>query len=365
MRSAVLGCEAALSIPPYSLGRDEKEAFLNSALVQLTVHHRDNCPEYQRILSATNVSAEHLTDYRSIPFLPVRLFKEYALRSTSPEAVIKTMTSSGTTGQRVSKIYLDRETAALQTKVLTKIVNSQLGKSRYPMIVVDCPAAVSGRSAFSARGAGIVGFSIFGRDKIFALDEQMKLDIPAIESFMEKHRGSPLLLFGFTSIVWQHFLLALEQSGSRLDLATSVLIHGGGWKKLTDGAVSRDTFKSRLRDACGIGSVHDYYGMVEQTGSIYMECARGHLHASIFSDIIIRRHGDFSVADHGERGVIQSVSVLPKSYPGHSLLTEDEGTLLGEDDCLCGRLGKYFTVHGRIPRAEIRGCSDTYTARHV
>ena len=54
------------------------------------------------------------------------------------------------------------------------------------------------------------------------------------------------------------------------------------------------------------------------------------------------------------------VSVLPGSYPGHSLLTEDEGVILGEDDCPCGRKGKYFHILGRLKNAEIRGCSDTY-----
>ncbi|MDP7040605.1 MAG: acyl-protein synthetase, partial [Myxococcota bacterium] len=53
-------------------------------------------------------------------------------------------------------------------------------------------------------------------------------------------------------------------------------------------------------------------------------------------------------------------SLLPWSYPGHILLTEDEGEILGEDDCPCGRLGKYFKIHGRIAEAEIRGCSDTH-----
>ena len=62
----------------------------------------------------------------------------------------------------------------------------------------------------------------------------------------------------------------------------------------------------------------------------------------------------------GEQGIVQVLSPLPGSYPGHSLLTEDTGVLLGEDDCPCGRLGKYFSIIGRIPRAEIRGCSDTY-----
>ena len=76
--------------------------------------------------------------------------------------------------------------------------------------------------------------------------------------------------------------------------------------------------------------------------------------------VIIRDPQDLTVCGPGKRGIIQVLSVLPRSYPGHSLLTEDEGTILGEDDCPCGRKGKYFKVHGRIKHAEIRGCSDTY-----
>ena len=60
---------------------------------------------------------------------------------------------------------------------------------------------------------------------------------------------------------------------------------------------------------------------------------------------------------------MEVVSVLPESYPGHVLLTEDEGVLLGEDDCPCGLKGKYFKILGRIKNAEIRGCSDTYAAK--
>ena len=102
--------------------------------------------------------------------------------------------------------------------------------------------------------------------------------------------------------------------------------------------------------------------MVEQTGCIYLECAEGHLHASTYADVVVRRPLDFSAADFGERGIIEVVSLLPKSYPGHALLTEDEGVLLGEDDCPCGRKGKYFQVLGRLKQAELRGCSDTYAA---
>ena len=95
-----------------------------------------------------------------------------------------------------------------------------------------------------------------------------------------------------------------------------------------------------------------------------MECAYGHLHASIFSDVVTRRPIDFSECTIGESGIIQVVSAIPESYPGHSLLTEDAGVILGEDDCPCGRKGKYFKIHGRLKDAEIRGCSDTYAEKY-
>ena len=61
--------------------------------------------------------------------------------------------------------------------------------------------------------------------------------------------------------------------------------------------------------------------------------------------------------------MIQTVSMLPTSYPGHSLLTEDLGVIERIDQAGlpgCGRLGKAFRILGRVPRAELRGCSDTH-----
>jgi len=219
---------------------------------------------------------------------------------------------------------------------------------------------VKNRALFSARGAGILGFSLFGRDRFYALDDRMRLDTEGLARFLARHEGETIFLFGFTYIVWLHFYAELLRLGLKPDLSRGVLVHGGGWKKLSDRAVSRERFREALREACGITRVYDYYGMAEQTGSIYMECGHGHLHAPVWADVIVRRPGDFSVADTGEAGLIEVLSVLPRSYPGHALLTEDEGRVLGEDDCPCGRKGKYFEVLGRVRRAETRGCSDTY-----
>ena len=348
---------------PFSLGKQEKSSQLIAGLSDLTRHHYESCEPYRNILNALEFDIGQVSSCADIPFLPVRLFKELDLLSVPRDEVVKTMTSSGTTGQAVSKIYLDRETSANQMKVLSKIVSSFIGGQRMPMLILDTPSVLKDRTMFSARGAGILGFSLFASDKAFALDDNMELDHTAIVCFLEKHRGKNILLFGFTFMVWQHFYKELLKCEATYDLSLGVLIHGGGWKKLVNEAISSTDFRKCLHEVCGITRIHDYYGMVEQTGSIYMECEEGHLHASIFSDVLVRRPLDFSPAPFGERGIVEVVSLLPSSYPGHALLTEDEGVVLGEDDCPCRRLGKYFRIFGRLKNAEIRGCSDTYASQ--
>lgn len=349
-----------LELPVYELEKHEKQPLLTSYLKELTAYHQEHCTAYDRLLRAIGYREQDVSTAADIPFVPVRVFKDMELCSADKDAVFKVMTSSGTTGQAVSKIYLDRETSANQQKTLAKIVSANIGKERLPMLIIDTPSVVKNRAMFSARGAGILGFSMFGSKRKYALNDDMELDIEGIEAFLKENQGRKIFLFGFTFMIWQYFYKPIIEKGIKLDISNGVMIHGGGWKKLMDEAVSPLEFHKCMEQAAGIKSVHDYYGMVEQTGCIYMECEYGHLHASSFSDIIIRRSKDFSECGCGEEGLIEVLSMLPESYPGHAILTEDRGVILGEDDCPCGRKGKYFKVLGRIKNAEIRGCSDTF-----
>jgi len=347
-----------MTTPPFSLSKKEKSILFKEALSSLTNHHYQNCTEYKSILDVLKYNRGISYSCNQFPFLPIRLFKDYKLSSIDDEKIFKTMNSSGTSGQGVSKIFLDKENAFSQTKVLTKIVSTVLGNKRLPMLIIDSKSVIKDRNIFTARGAGIIGFSIFGKDVTYALDDNMDLDIEKIDDFTQRHKNEKIFIFGFTFIIWKYFIKYIHDNNLKLPRLDGVLIHGGGWKKLADEVVDNIQFKKSVYDTCGVKNVINYYGMVEQTGSIFLECSEGYLHSSIFSDIIIRRN-DFSVCDFNEIGLVQLISLLPKSYPGHNIISEDLGEIIGVDDCKCGWMGKYFIIHGRAEKAEIRGCSDT------
>jgi hypothetical protein len=188
----------------------------------------------------------------------------------------------------------------------------------------------------------------------------MTLDIEELKNFLSEYGGGPFLVFGFTFMVWQY--LYRQISGLDIDLSNGILIHSGGWKKLEAEAVDNDEFKKRLRDATGLNRIYSFYGMVEQVGSVFLEGEDGQLYAPNFADVVIRDPDTWQEVPVGESGVIQVLSALPLSYPGHSLLTEDLGVVHGVDGSPSGRKGTRFGVLGRVPKAELRGCSDTYAA---
>lgn len=338
-----------------------------SGLLDLTKHHIDNCKEYKSICLQIKRFSElsQISKIENIPFLPAALFKKVKLRSVPENDIYKTLYSSGTSSQIPSMIPLDKKTALAQTKALASIVQSFTGKKRLPMIIVDTPSTVKNTQMFSARATGITGFSIFGRDHFYLLDDSFNIKFEEFKDFLKKHnsennsRQNAILFFGFTSLVWKHIVKALLETGYNANIKNGILIHGGGWKKMQEQSVGRDEFKQSVKKALGNVEVYNYYGMVEQVGSIFMECEYGHLHTPDFADVIVRNPSNFEILPHNHKGLLQVLSLLPTSYPGHSILTEDLGTILGEDDCKCSRKGKYFLVHSRLPAAELRGCSDT------
>ena len=347
-----------LNINPYSLKKKDKlKKFLNY-INKLTLHHYKNCEIYKKIIKNLKFKIKKKNKLENFPMLPVRIFKKYDLQSVPRNKVIKKLVSSGTSEQNLSKIYLDKENARNQTIVLKKITETILGSQRLPMLIIDRDPKILDRSVFNAQLTAIYGFSIFGKDYCYLLNEEGNIDYKKLNEFLKKYSHGNFFIFGFTSLVFENLIQKLSTKLICSNFQNGILLHGGGWKKLDKLKIDNDNFRKKLFSKIKLKKIHNYYGLVEQTGSIFIESNEcGFFHTSVYSDILIRNN-NFEIVQKGKKGLIQLFSLLPTSYPGHNILTEDIGEIVGEDNCKCGKQGKYFRVHGRAKEAEIRGCSD-------
>jgi phenylacetate-coenzyme A ligase PaaK-like adenylate-forming protein len=342
----------------FSMNRKIKKNWFFEIQKKLSIFHYNNCDEYKKLTNNIFNSIKKAKEIENLPFIHTSLFKNFNLTSVKKNKNQNIFSSSGTTGTKKSLINIDRKTSILQSKTLKKIFFEFINNDNIEHIFfVDSPSVLRGSLQFTARGAAIKGFFQLAKKYSFILNENNELNIESLENFIKKNPNKPFIIFGFTSFIWNFFIKKIQDKNLNIDAKNGILIHGGGWKKMQDKSITKKILYKSITKNLNLKNIHDYYGMVEQTGSIFLECEKNFFHSSIFSDVIIRNES-LEIAKKNSVGLMQVLSLLPLSYPGHNLLTEDLGILKGEDDCKCGRLGKYFEIIGRVPGTDVRGCSD-------
>jgi len=344
-------------IGPYEINSKQKKIFFQKEINLLTKHHYSNSSQYKNLLNSFKYNLSNMK-LENFPFLPTQIFKELDLFSVDKKDILKKIMSSGTSGSSPSKIYLDRENARNQIFVLAKIMSTILGKSRLPMLIVDSNLKNSNRESFNARVAAINGFSTFGKNHTYLLNQDETINFDLLRKFMKEFGDKPFFIFGFTSYIFKS-LIEQFPNDNQFNFTNGVLLHGGGWKKMEEKKIDSKLFKNLLKKKLKLKNIYNYYGLIEQTGSIFLECPKcSCFRTTAFSDILIRdKH--FNVVPDGTKGLIQLFSILPTSYPGHVVLTEDVGTIIDDKKCSCSKSGKRFKVLGRSKKSEVRGCSDT------
>lgn len=303
--------------------------------------------------------AESIAD---LPYLPVSMFKrEVPLSLVPPDRVLRTLMSSATTGQSPSRITLDRPTAQRMNRGAVAILRDYIGSERRPYLVVDSASTNASAADLGARAAAIRALSSFATSITYALQgDALSVDQETISAFSQNNSDTPVIIYGFTSILWANLVRPLQMSGRRLNLREAVVLHSGGWKKLQAEAVGKEEFNVALAEVLGCQQdrIIDYYGMVENLGIVYPDCSAGNKHAPAFGSVIVRDPLTLQPLSAGATGLVQVGSVLPTSFPGHLLLTDDLATVVVDDGCACGRPGIAFRFMGRVPKAEIRGCGN-------
>jgi hypothetical protein len=350
---------------PYSAPPEERSLALLEMLkdeLEYTCERSSALRNYVRHWPVDVRLAQRIAD---LPYLPVRLLKaQPPLSLVEPGEIKRTLMSSATTGQLPSRVVLDSATARRMTKGIIVIVSDFIGSSRRPYLVVDVPGSVRGRAELGARGAAIQSLQPFASSATYCLNQsshgELTLDLEKVLEFADNHRESPILVYGFTYILWNHLVKPLIAKDIRVDMPRVRILHSGGWKRLQDESVDKRTFNEGLARVfgCRTDDVIDFYGLIENVGIIYPDCPAGNKHVPAFGDVIVRNPLTLEPVEIGEQGLVQVCSVLPTSFPGHLLLTEDMAEVVADDGCPCGRRGLCFHFVGRVEKAEIRGCGN-------
>ena len=140
---------------PFSLKKKKKKLF---KLPKNFSSSFQKCSAYKKIIDNKNI--KKFLSLNDLPYLSVNLFKQTNLSSIRDDQKFKTLTSSGTSGQK-SQIVLDKNTA-LATKALLKITNNFLGNERLPMIIVDNENTIKIKILFRSWSI-INSFAILGK----------------------------------------------------------------------------------------------------------------------------------------------------------------------------------------------------------
>ncbi len=115
-----------INLGPYGLKKRQKNKIFNQAIYELNKHHIKNNDIYKRI--SNHIIWKNRKKIDQLIPIPIRLFKIKELRSVDKKKVIKKLNSSGTSSNSKSKIFLDRENAIDQVKVLKSIMETILSK---------------------------------------------------------------------------------------------------------------------------------------------------------------------------------------------------------------------------------------------
>jgi len=360
------------AMPVYSDSSATHAEFID-ALTEELVFHYDNNPLYRGFCQRKGFDPHQpIYALEKIPPVAVSVFKNlgHTLSSVPPSDIKLRLQSSATSGTP-STIVVDKTTSRRQAKAMVKVVQEFIGKERKPFLVMDIDPQSEFRSLLGARFAAIAGYLNFASKAGYfmkAKDGISYFDIDAIKSYLQEiPTDQPVVVFGFTYILYANVLKAIQSSGENLHLPLgSKIIHIGGWKKLESEKIEKSVFNAQLAAAFGIAptDIIDIYGFTEQMGLNYPDCPCGCKHVSSYVRVLARDIVTHEVLPAGQEGMMEFISPLPHSYPGNAVLTDDLG-IIESAPCPYGRPGVRFRITGRMKRAEVRGCGDILSAKLV
>ncbi len=353
------------SLPAYTDNEEQQTLYLKALQEELVFHYEHN-EMYRQFCDRKGFDPhQEITSLGTIPPVAVSVFKDLGMGLASvPKEDIKLRLQSSATSGTPSTIVVDKITGKRQAKAMVKVIQEAIGRERKPFLVMDIDPRSEFRALLGARFAAITGYLNFASKAGYFLkakDGVSYFDVDAMQEYVATIPAEqPVVVFGFTYILYSNVLKAVKEKGINIPLPKgSKIIHIGGWKKLESEKISKELFNKQLADCFGIEPVDviDIYGFTEQMGLNYPDCPCGCKHESGYVKVLVRDVVTNEVLPAGQEGKLEFITPIPHSYPGNVVLTDDMGMII-DGPCPCGRPGKRFKILGRLKKAEVRGCGD-------
>ena len=87
--------EKILDENPFSDKKNIRSRFFTEKINDLTRHHYENCNEYKLILNSIDYNPSINYTLSEVPFIPVRIFKDYDLMSINRDEIFKRAKKEG------------------------------------------------------------------------------------------------------------------------------------------------------------------------------------------------------------------------------------------------------------------------------
>jgi phenylacetate-coenzyme A ligase PaaK-like adenylate-forming protein len=294
-----------------------------------------NCKVYRTFCNYFITSPDTVNNIIEIPFLPIEFFKNHKIVSNT-NTIEKIFSSSGTTGQNVSKHYItDLE---LYKKNAEVIFEKLYGSIKDYCIIALLP------SYLEREGSSLVymvdhfinksGHELSG----FYLNNHRELYDRLIH--LEKNKQKTLLIgvsFGLLDFIEKY----------NMTLNHTIVMETGGMKGRRKEMI-REELHDRLKKGFGVNAIHSEYGMTELLSQAYS------LGDEIYNlpesmQIFIRDPEDplTIFSEYGKTGGINVID-LANINSCSFIATQDLGKKIND---------KTVKILGRFDNSDIRGCN--------
>jgi ABC-type transporter Mla MlaB component len=305
-------------------------AHLALEIFQYQATHNVLYAEYLKLL---RVNPALITDLTDIPFLPIQLFKSYAVKTGDwqPEVIFA---SSGTTAPTRSHHHLPDLAFYLH--------NARRGFERFYGNVKDyCILALLPSylertdSSLVAMVAHFIQLSRYPQSGFF-LHHPGEL-LKTLEQC--KRNNIPTILFGVSFALYD---LAEQYE---LDLSSFIIMETGGFKSRKE--ILREELHHFLCQRFNVPGIHSEYGMTELLSQAYSP-GKGVFQAAPTLRVFTRQVTDPLQPERTGKTGLLSVIDLANIFTISFILTEDLGSMADDGA---------FRVLGRADQADIRGCT--------